>query len=1431
MNFPWHRFLFAFFISVSMAAPPTFEFSSDETAPDTRVLSLNWDPGYGMILERSQDLTNWEKVDWHYTFGETVAYELFRVIDENEPPPAVDPNALPVHSSTFLYRSLPNGLGLVVSWPRQGADPARVVLPELSLPEGGVTHPVCGKNWDSATATWNFTMVYQGEIAVAPPSSTDLNDHEMAMLASFRSVWPLIRADFENAQAQAENRRPLEPAPAEDSYYWRVTRVVLDSDGDGLKDHEELARDEPTNPFDEDTDNDGVLDGAEVEAGTDPNGHATITDSDGDGVPDEHDADAGDPAVSWRKVPDTDYVILKLDRPFPSSMAASLPFLGLTDLAEDGSVLASYSPEINGTHEYVDPGNFPVTKCWSISDLQWRDVSLVSGSLLAAGTKFGPDENILGAGIGGLGLESGGPGAVRTLVSKQVSAAAGNGIQAIGLRQPFVGPFSQFGDFSLAPSAPPKFASGGSSSLLLVETGLDGDGPDPSTQWHLSLQSGTFIEPILSSSFFNDNHDLGGISLAGSPSGWLAYSLDDSSAPEDKLVQVASDSHPMGPYLRIDGPGGEHPVSSVTGISKSIEWEGQGTSVIWSSASQTHVYSGGQWIESSRAEGDPLRISGAINARGEALKGANLVKNGRLIPLDELAGEASGLSGLRGIDLNDAGTILAYGVDANEGVEERPVLLHPVEVVSADRLLAGSFEIADSWADKLKVQFVHSDTGEDLGTYSNLLSKDEGAYLYDSDQHILGDADRQAWASGVLDPRIINEDVTFCLRPGEPGVVEFYTAFSSLGSIEIRFILNDETVGVVHHVLEEEQSFSQLIDYFEQLIVSNPFSPGALALAEPDEAGGAAAFQQVGLVGQNGEGLDPMTKKVLSRLANSYAAIAGGDLDIESMIFGLYDGISMGLKDDWQLLTFIGDGTVSLAEALSDQLQAEINNWASKPNRALEVAKILDSFIETVVREPLDRAARDAEIFAANFSSKENFKRFSWSLMRKAKRFAEKAPGRAKQAALLALKLRADVNKVMFEALSGWWLDFCDRMFEGAEKTVFDAENAGEYSLWKTKKREFYYTFSYAFGYMVEQAFLGKGIGAIGKGMTKVGGKVGLKALPGVKRFVLRVLPFLTKRWTQQTISTADNQAIQASLRGAQTEALESQIRTGLGYTDDATRSVADFLDEALKNQLQKLNGKILVEEIAKSPNIRTMMRNQLGRNVFLSRMAMMQKLLGDKLDDVVLANFVKLYDQRLIKDAAKGVDQMDEFLVAIHNHIPGTERLLVDVIAGNPAAIQRLESFLRPPSPFSPWKVGFGTANQWGHSSRGRLIQLFEAYHGTFKGPGWRNLDVLENGVVKHSTGLDFAKVAADGTPTGIYAEIKSTASPTPDLAKQLRNSVTALKAKQGHTLEFYIYHLASNPSPHLTSLEQLAASLATQNDVTVRVIKVASNFQHWSS
>ena len=97
-------------------------------------------------------------------------------------------------------------------------------------------------------------------------------------------------------------------------------------------------------------------------------------------------------------------------------------------------------------------------------------------------------------------------------------------------------------------------------------------------------------------------------------------------------------------------------------------------------------------------------------------------------------------------------------------------------------------------------------------------------------------------------------------------------------------------------------------------------------------------------------------------------------------------------------------------------------------------------------------------------------------------------------------------------------------------------------------------------------------------------------------------------------------------------------------------------------------------------------------------------------------------------------------------------------------------------------------------------------------------NLDVVVDGVIKHSIGLDFK----DPANPGRFIEMKTTAAGKVDhLREPLQKSVAAVVAKQGSTLSFKIFYLESNGKPNMNLLNKKLIALRKANP-TVKIEEI---------
>jgi len=575
-------------------------------------------------------------------------------------------------------------------------------------------------------------------------------------------------------------------------------------------------------------------------------------------------------------------------------------------------------------------------------------------------------------------------------------------------------------------------------------------------------------------------------------------------------------------------------------------------------------------------------------------------------------------------EMNEKGTML---IRSSKNGKQPIGLMTPIEVVSRDRMLAGSIRIPEGWEDRLKIEFVHSGTDENLGEYEHLLNKDLGAYLHDSAQDIYNEDEIQDYNSGTLDPRLTSEKVVFCKRPGEDRVVEFYTAFANVGEIEIKLYLDGVEKGKTRHLLTQDSSFGGLINYINMLVTETPFEKPAW------EAGASTVSTQQG----DPVSISPATLRPMIEIFNGLSI--GLEVDAESIIYGLCDGVVQGLIDDWELVKLLGHlghaAVLHITDQVAPALAAEILRWHNdSAKRSIEVAYMLRRVVKHGFYEPMKKMVSELQDAAAkwadSFTSLEKFKSFNWMLLQ-----------RAKDGAMGAWDIKKDMDKAVFEAMTGWLEDFGQRMLDGGEKTLFLAEPWGGINQWRADIRAGYYTLGYVFGYVAEQVLLGKGIAAMGKGMGKLGGQIALAAIPHVKRFGAKLMPLLAKFFSAKKFGAASAD-----------EAVDIIKSTGKAMRHETGKTVGNIpITETVHKWMElqnaaKFNGKELLEEIIKAPRIRTLMRTPAFRHMFKDRLAKLVAVLGTDLSEDAMKGFIRAYD-RLIKtaDGTNFTDRFDDFL------------------------------------------------------------------------------------------------------------------------------------------------------------------------------------------
>jgi hypothetical protein len=322
--------------------------------------------------------------------------------------------------------------------------------------------------------------------------------------------------------------------------------------------------------------------------------------------------------------------------------------------------------------------------------------------------------------------------------------------------------------------------------------------------------------------------------------------------------------------------------------------------------------------------------------------------------------------------------------------------------------------------------------------------------------------------------------------------------------------------------------------------------------------------------------------------------------------------------------------------------------------------------------------------------------------------------------------------------------------------------------------------------------------------------------LPKVKAFGVRVMPFFNNRWAARLLTTADREAVEQAVRTLPTRRLDAHAV----LQTDGARPVADVLDDALSRQIGNFNGKLLAEELENSPKILQTLRQEATRNLFFDRLGVLEHLLRTKLDDVAARNFTKIYERTILLNANTGEDMFDLTIKSFHSNFAPNGPL--DDISE--AGKELLEYFLKGPNAGSPWKLGFaGSPHQnLGTLVRGNLIELHSAKVGRHKTASY--LDELNDGVVE---GLDFEYV------DGIVVQQTSTAlsAASEQMVQKLDHAARAALAAKGEgcSFQFDVHWLSNNGKPDLSLLENSAASLRQELEISIEIIDTATPFNQW--
>lgn len=258
--------------------------------------------GVKYTVQYSNDLTTWTIGDEIYGLGFEYAVAM-RQLAAAPPPesnegsgtePPLPPAAPSINVSLRLQPSSDVGGGTVVSWP--SLDDGSPVIASTTVPLDSA--------WDEiplylqSFGNYHF-FVSHPSLSVPPPAQNPvLGEKDSAMFAMLEASLPAMNLEVANSVVRTRNApAPAPPNPDDRRFYRVFLDPTLDTDQDGSADWAEfeiaarvaagnssagpLNSGVSGNPFNSDTNNDGIPDGNQLDA-------------DLDGTPDANDPDASD---------------------------------------------------------------------------------------------------------------------------------------------------------------------------------------------------------------------------------------------------------------------------------------------------------------------------------------------------------------------------------------------------------------------------------------------------------------------------------------------------------------------------------------------------------------------------------------------------------------------------------------------------------------------------------------------------------------------------------------------------------------------------------------------------------------------------------------------------------------------------------------------------------------------------------------------------------------------------------------------------------------------------------------------------------------------------------------------------------------------------------------------------------------------------------
>lgn len=272
--------------------------------------------GQRFVIQRSSDLVTWTDVNTFWGFGQDISYN-YHQFDLSGGGGGAVPPANPDLKVAMLHISKVTAGGILLTWSSLDEGVSENVnhyLPSAQLVE---EWPLLSSG---TYGNYNITQFLTSHDLHDLPDPSTLGVEDTALITQFTSSLADMNAAAVAASSQTSST-VNQPLPEGSRYFYRIRREFnLDTDGDGLTNEQEI-NDFGSNWLAADSDYDGINDYQEMEAGTNPNGHADITDSDSDGLMDHEDAVPGDAVINWRKTPLPKYAVIETGIPVNGSQS------------------------------------------------------------------------------------------------------------------------------------------------------------------------------------------------------------------------------------------------------------------------------------------------------------------------------------------------------------------------------------------------------------------------------------------------------------------------------------------------------------------------------------------------------------------------------------------------------------------------------------------------------------------------------------------------------------------------------------------------------------------------------------------------------------------------------------------------------------------------------------------------------------------------------------------------------------------------------------------------------------------------------------------------------------------------------------------------------------------------------------------------------